>query len=191
MSPVKRPLLLIVTGPPASGKTTLAATLASEFSIPAFHKDDFKELLARTIPGEGRSWSEQLGGAAFELLYQVSRDIIFAGGSCIVEANFNPEYGRRAFSDLAGNARLVQIVCCGDPETFYARYVERARRGQRDPVHLDLDPIRLSEVRQAVNRDYQINLPGQMIRVDTTGPVSANVPAIARQIGWRNENPGQ
>ncbi|MEO7074366.1 MAG: AAA family ATPase [Ktedonobacterales bacterium] len=40
-----RPLVVIVSGPPASGKTTLARTVAQEVRLPFFYKDGLKETL--------------------------------------------------------------------------------------------------------------------------------------------------
>ncbi|WP_156039417.1 AAA family ATPase [Deinococcus marmoris] len=39
------PLLLIITGLPAAGKTTLAAFLGRELALPVISKDDYKQVM--------------------------------------------------------------------------------------------------------------------------------------------------
>ena len=42
-------ILLVVTGPPCAGKTTLAAQLGLELSLPVVHRDVLKEILFDTL----------------------------------------------------------------------------------------------------------------------------------------------
>lgn len=44
----KRPILIVVTGRPASGKTTLAHILAREIRCPVISRDEIKEGLVNT-----------------------------------------------------------------------------------------------------------------------------------------------
>jgi adenylate kinase family enzyme len=41
--------IVIVSGPPASGKSSLASRLATDFSLPAITKDGIKETLLDTF----------------------------------------------------------------------------------------------------------------------------------------------
>ena len=54
------PLWLIVTGPPAAGKTTLVRRLAQDLNIPLFEKDTVKDLLYKTLGFGDKPWSRQI-----------------------------------------------------------------------------------------------------------------------------------
>ena len=56
-----RPLLIVVTGAPCAGKTTLARRIAETFRLPLIAKDDIKESLFDSLGWKDREWSKQLG----------------------------------------------------------------------------------------------------------------------------------
>ncbi len=61
--------VLLVTGPPASGKTFGAGVLADRLGLPLIEKDAIKETLFDYLgTGDGR-WSQRLGRATFALIY--------------------------------------------------------------------------------------------------------------------------
>ncbi len=51
------PLWVIVTGPPAAGKTTLVRRIAQDLRIPLFEKDVFKDVLYQTLGFGDKDWS--------------------------------------------------------------------------------------------------------------------------------------
>ena len=85
-------ILIVVTGPSCSGKTTLAAQLGRDLSLPVIHRDVLKETLFDTLGWRDRAWSRALGGASYDLLFSVLESFLQAGSPCIVESNF--EVGR-------------------------------------------------------------------------------------------------
>jgi 2-phosphoglycerate kinase len=56
--PTAAPALIVVGGPPGSGKTTVARRLAAELGIPRFGSD----MLGRTISGDRRRGPRLLDG---------------------------------------------------------------------------------------------------------------------------------
>ena len=62
-------LLIIVTGPSATGKTSLAERLSEDLSIPLIAKDTIKEQLFNSLGWSDRAWSRKIGGASYDLGY--------------------------------------------------------------------------------------------------------------------------
>ena len=162
-------VLLVVTGPPCAGKTTLAAQLGLELSLPVIHRDVLKEILFDTLGVKDRAWSREVGGSSYDLLFSFLESLLQVGYSCIAESNF--EIGR-ATDRLKGLCKTygftpLEILCTAEMKTLRERYLARLESG-RHPGHVDhlnLDDI--SE-RWANNRHGSLGLGGQSIQVDTT-----------------------
>lgn len=161
--------LVYVSGPPGSGKTSLAVPLAAELGYALLTKDTIKETLHDVLgaPEPDLAWSRRLGGAAMELLWTLA-----AGTPAVLlEANFRPysDYERAKLSGLGG--RPVEVHCLCPPEVAVARYNARVTH----PVHV----ITTLPVEAMAEYDRPVGV-GDLITVSTTGPV--NVTAVAAQV---------
>src|SRR5438046_2407448 len=94
------PRLIIVTGLPATGKTTLARRLAADLALPLVTKDDIKERLFDRLGWRDRAWSRLLGQATYDLLYYFSELLLAGGRSFVVESNFHPDEATPRFRAL-------------------------------------------------------------------------------------------
>jgi predicted kinase len=153
-------LVVVVTGPPASGKTTIAEPLAAEFRLPLITKDGIKEVLFETLGVGDLGHSRALGGAAFELVWHVLEIGLAAGVSSIVEGNFStPSQLLRLRGGYAFD--IVQIHCHAPERVLHDRYRSRDRHaGHFDDVrHPDFDAAR-----------YLLPLDGSTVSIDTASP---------------------
>jgi predicted kinase len=138
VSATGRPLLVIVSGAPGAGKTTLGRTISAHVGLPFLAKDELKEAIGDELgaPSDVPA-SQRLGLAAYRILYTVTARILESGGGAVIESNFRrgqSEPELRAIVELA-DARLVH--CSAAAQTIRARYAARYQRGERHPVHLD------------------------------------------------------
>src|SRR5215218_2401711 len=160
-------LVVVVTGPPASGKTTVARTLARELALPLFAKDDVKKALFESLGTGDRAWSRRLGAASFRLLFVAAAAELRAGRSTLPDGNFTRGEAEPDFASRPPH-RLVQVYCCAPEKVL----VERFRARRRHPGHLD-DSL-LEDVLAAIRagRHRPLELRGRVVDVDTTSQVS-------------------
>ena len=89
MPPTERPLLIVIGGAAASGKTTLAESLAHEFHLPLLSRDTLKEALMDSLGSPNRSRSRELGAASYAVVYAVLDRLLAANVGAVVESNFS------------------------------------------------------------------------------------------------------
>jgi predicted kinase len=170
---VDAPLVVVVTGPPAAGKTTIARAIAERLRLPLIAKDTIKEALFDGLGTGDLAWSQQLGEATYLAMLALAEESVAAGSNLVVEANFV----RGGESRLAAlPARFVQVHCSAPLEVLVERYASR----ERHPGHVDSE--RIDALRDAVEtgRHEPLDLPGELIRIDTSAPV--DVAALADSV---------
>ena len=167
--------VVVVTGPPASGKTTIASQVARDFALPLVAKDGFKETLFETLGIGDLDWSRRLGVASFALIRHVLELELAAGRAVVIEGNFDAVYCSselRVILDRFGPSSL-QLFSHAPVDVLFARYANR----QRHPGHADAD--RLEEIRERLLSDqYRLELAGATVLVDTTTDERVNYDAI-------------
>ena len=99
-------LLIIVSGPPGAGKTTLAKRIAEELGLPLLARDDIKELLFDTLGWSDRQWSRKLGLASGRVLYHLLEELLKANQSLVVESNFRKEFASEELGALQRKYRF-------------------------------------------------------------------------------------
>lgn len=175
------PLLVVVTGPPAAGKTTIAKTLSLELGLPCVSRDSFKEILFEELGWSDRAWSQRLGRATWPLLYHVVGEQLRAGRSLLVEANFDPALDAAEFARLPP-FRAVQVYCTAPPETILERFAARARDGSRHPGHVDSSIAAEIAAGLDSERWAPLGLDGERLDVDTSTDEPVDAVAIAARI---------
>lgn len=140
-----RPIVILVSGMPASGKSTLAAQLAAELGIPYFTKDDFKELLfdtgGYTEASMDESTSERFGAQGIALLFHIAQRLIGAGVSVVLEANFRAELTAAEIGPIRARVSVRQVFCHLPVPEIVDRFEARQEGDERHPVHAELDDV--------------------------------------------------
>jgi len=160
--------VVLVSGSPASGKTTLARPLAARLGFALLTKDDIKESLFTSLPGipGDLDSSRRIGNAAMELLWTLAPHC----PALVLEANFRTQsgYEREKVTALLAlpNTRAVEIFCRLPLEEASRRFAERAAHERHHPAHV------LHEM--SIERLAEYAAPFALtpvLEVDTTHPV--------------------
>lgn len=164
---------MLVAGPPGSGKSSLAAPLATELLLPLLAKDEIKEALMGVLgPPATVEDSRRLGRAAVMAMLALAK----SAPGAVLDSTFYP-YTVPHLEQLPGT--LVELRCRIPREVAEARY--RARSATRHSAHLD-DERPPDEL---WNEHHLTPLGlGPVIDVDTTrtvdvGRLAARVRALA------------
>jgi predicted kinase len=163
--------IVVVSGSPGAGKTTLAVPLARLLGLPLICKDDIKEALVDVLGDQDGDlvWSRKVGGAAWEVLWKLAE----RAPAAVLEANFarRGAYERERLQRL--DARIVEVYCRCPAEVAVRRFHDRNQTAHRAHPLRDLDPAVAAEY------DSPIGI-GAVIEVDTTRPV--DVEPLAGQV---------
>jgi predicted kinase len=173
---VKPPLLVVVTGMPGSGKTTLSRAIATDLQLPLVSKDDIKERLYDALGTGDVQWSRCLGRASHMLIFTFAGQVLAAGRPVIAEANFFRGSEEQHFAALPSH-RLFQLHCSAPLDVLVSRY---AGREDRHPGHHDSERVHELADRLASGVHAPLDLDGDLVEIDTATAVEPA--AIAERI---------
>lgn len=134
--------LVVVTGVPAAGKSTVARILAEALGAELLSLDEIKEQLFESSPENVDRFALRLAAEA-ELWARIGD----ATGPVVVDIWVAP--GRddeRVTAAIAPQAIVVEVLCRVSADVAVQRYVDRVRSGP----HLPADAVTLQRIRDAV-----------------------------------------
>ena len=152
---------VVVSGPPASGKTTLARALAPALGLPLIAKDTIKQALMTVLPVPAVPASRTIGRASVAALLAVAAE----APAAVLESVWHRSYAVADLGNLPGS--LVEVFCRCDPAIAAERYARRA--GTRSAGHFDAERT----IAELWNDDVARPVAGgwPVIEVDTTARV--------------------
>jgi predicted kinase len=182
--------VVLVSGVPGTGKSTIAGPLAAELGFALLAKDRIKEVLADAldvgagvpvgrVPGlwilgpVDPELSRRLGAAAMELMWALAADT----PAVVLDANFWVDDERLRRRIRALSACPVEVHCTCPVPLAAQRY--QARSGSRHRIHAQRGAGGILRP-EHIARSARPAGAGPVIAVDTAGPV--DVPALAAAV---------
>jgi predicted kinase len=132
--------LVLVSGAPGSGKTTLARMLAEDLGMALLSKDTIKEALGDTLGAESVERSQELGRASVVVLRSLTEAQLELGIPVVVDHVLRPAFAAE-WLPVVEAANGVHVHCRAPVEVLVQRVEERWTSGMRHAVHLDLERI--------------------------------------------------
>ncbi|MGW1172822.1 AAA family ATPase [Kitasatospora sp. NPDC002543] len=164
-TPNRRPRLLVVSGPPGAGKTTLAHALAGALGRPLVCRDEIKERMAAA----GEAPVEELDRRTLTEFFRTVEGHLRAGTDLVAEAAFQDRLWRPGLEPLADLADLRIVRCAVDPGTARARIARRAAETPSRAVHADGELLlRIARGERPIESWVPIALDAPCLAVDTT-----------------------
>ena len=171
-----RSTIIIVTGRPAAGKSTIAKWLSQQLKLPLVSKDSIREELFDRLGWKDRKWAQELGKASVDMIFYLARAELEVDRSIIMDNSFYPPVSNPRFQALKEqySAESIQIVCDSDRETLFQRFRSRADSGSRHPGHGDEDVLDQLYANLDCKFSQVLEIGGSVIEVDTTDFAKVN-----------------
>ena len=142
---MQQPTLIIVTGQPGSGKTTLAHSLARAIKCPAICRDEIMEGLVNTTNDKG-SPGDAIAWKIYDIFFDTIELLLKNNVTLVAEAAFQHKLWAPKLEPLQEKAHIRIITCHIEPELAYRRKVQRTEadpsraRFYKDPKNLPISP---------------------------------------------------
>ncbi|MGI8701388.1 MAG: AAA family ATPase [Nocardioidaceae bacterium] len=155
--------LVVVTGVPGAGKTTLGSAVARALGAPLLSLDTLKERLYASSPADLDPHELRLAAEA-----ELVDELAAGAGTVVVDIWVAPQRDTdRVVGLLRRQPRsVVELLCRVPAEIAVRRYAERQRSGP----HRRADRATLQRIREAAARMEPMPI-GRCIEVDTSRPV--------------------
>jgi predicted kinase len=158
------PLLVVVSGLPAAGKSSLSRRLSVDLSLPLVSRDRLRPSLNPVADAVSDDSGWLIGRSLDQIINYFVHRLLDVGIGAVVDSNFNLPEQRQAIRDLVNERRPKSVEIClwADPDVLRNRFIAR----NDPPLTDDLAPY----FDQVVNRAREPALapPASVLEFDTT-----------------------
>jgi len=162
--------VILITGHPGAGKTTLAERLSDQLGLPLIAKDAFKERIFDTLGYSDKPWSLKVSAATHRIIDYVLEQELSAGRSVILESNFKPDIDDDRFRRLkdAYPSTWIQILCWANGDVLFERYMTRQQSIERHPGHAESATLEETRIAMGSGKADVLTMPDLTFELDTT-----------------------
>jgi predicted kinase len=182
---MNKPLLIVVTGRPASGKSTLSEILAREINFPLISRDTLKAGYINTIGAEHAQLDDFAAMHIYDTFFEVIGSLISKKIPVIVEAAFQNHLWQPLLLPLQDVADIRIVICDITPDLAKARFADRRLNDPtRDRFHGDNLLVEKGGIHTDTFEHLNMDVP--ILKVDTTGRYSPDIQQILGFINKRD-----
>ncbi|MET8877191.1 AAA family ATPase [Nocardia sp. NPDC004604] len=164
MTTTRLPTLVVVSGPPGAGKTTLAHALATRMGCPAICRDEIKEGMVHGRPNFTPGPVDELSLQTLPTFFATLELLLRAGVTVVAEAAFQDRLWRPGLEPLCSLAAIRIVHCEVEPAIAMTRIHQRSSENPLRRAHSGphTDAIELP-------REFdRVSLAVPAIEIDTT-----------------------
>ena len=177
-----KPLIIILAGIPASGKTTYGQHLVEKMRLPFISKDAIKEKLYDVLKYDSAE-TQLYGRASYSVFYHIADCLMKTGTSFILESNFTAPMSIDVLQQMVDEYgyRAITVLFDADVAILRKRYEDREFTEARHPG------LRLSKEMMSLHytidvEAYRSFCVGEKIVVDTTDLDKINYDEVDKKL---------
>jgi adenylate kinase family enzyme len=133
-----KPKLIIISGRPGSGKTTLSKELGLLIKFPVFCRDEFKEGYVNTFGIKHSELPENTNKIVTDTFFNTIESVLVRNISLIAEAAFQHQVWEKFIERIEDKCDISIIVCNIDDNLAAERHLQRGLKdSEREYFHGD------------------------------------------------------
>ncbi|WP_374777079.1 ATP-binding protein [Streptomyces sp. NBC_01310] len=132
-----QPTLAVVSGPPATGKSTLARVLGTQMGCPTIIRDEIKQGMVINAPGHRADGDDPLNMPTWTTFFDTITVLLQGRVTLVAEAAFQDRLWRPGLEPLMGIADIRILRCVTPASTIVDRITERAHTDSHRVAHGD------------------------------------------------------
>jgi|GEM_PF-1885909 len=181
---MERAKVIIVSGPPCAGKTTLAEKLAKRFKLPIISRKMIRDLLFNTYDCEDLSIFNKSRQVGFNIMFILIKLFLHRSQSFIIDSAFNSDRSRKKICEFQKKYKfdclLIDLRATG--EVLWSRYQARIKLEQKRQDYFFNS--RLRQIKKLAFRGFTPapKISGKTIKIDMTNFKKVNYQKIIQEV---------